>query len=158
MSEQISPLIIFSVVFLAITIVILGALAQVFNANVQAQDNPEASLDVVGGITYRMWWSDLAGILTGVNVSGQVTEWADWKNKELNHPGGYVGYTSFPANLESRVHFSFYDQKPDGSANNRHRLDVWVVRNNTNYETEGAPDDDAFARANWYRDFVFFRE
>lgn len=160
MSEQISPLIIFSVVFLAITIVILGALSQVFNANVQAQDNPEASLDVVGGITYRMWWSDLAGTQRGINISGQVTEWANWKNTGLasNTLLSQTATNTYDMQLNSRVHFSFYDQKADGSANERHRLDVWVVRNNTGYETKGAADDNTFLRANWYRDFVFFRE
>jgi hypothetical protein len=158
MAEQLGPMLIFSVVFLGITVVIVGTMGSLFASNAMSED-VSSSYDVVGGITYNMWKvNDTPADVYAVITNHNVTEWPDWANQDLNSVnlhGTPMG--DYSAKLNSRVHFKFYDQ---GIADHsKHTLEIWLVRNNTGYNVHATEQTDSpWVLTNQYRDFMFIRE
>ena len=156
MSEPIGPMLVFTVTFLGITLVVMGTLGQLFAANALSEDI-ESSYDVIGGITYTMWQEEDYDLEYAYISAANVTDWHDWENQQLNSINMKGRPPSpFPSSLNSRSHFTFYDQAAEPVTD--HRLDVWIVRNNTEYYKHVAEsEDNPWLQTNRYRDFVFFR-
>jgi len=154
-ADRIFPIVIFSVLFLALTLAVVPQMVDVLYTNAVNSDiSPKAgSFTVIGGHQYQMWSTTEAGGITNYTVTGNVTEWGSWANQALN---------SVPAGpnpiLNTRVHYDFWDQGADDPAD--HKLSVWIVRNNTEYNNHlsSLSDSEPFIQTNGMRDFVFFRE
>ena len=160
--ERLAPLVMFCVIFLALTLLMISTLGQLFMSN--ATSSPDTTTDwiMIGGKQYDMWNTQPSpGGADNWTVSGiNTTEFGQWYSsglwKKEHHPGD--PYSNADDALNAMAHFSFYDPKADPMSH--HRVDIWVVRNNTNWQTysEFRYSTDQFRRATYNMDFLFFRE
>lgn len=161
--DRLAPLIIFSVLFLALTIAIVPQMIDVFYANASngGISNTSIGYQMIGGHQYQMWTTTSGGGTTNYSVNGSVSEWSAWTSAMLNgivYPLGGINVA-----LNTRTHFVFFDQA--SSPPTHHRLDIWVVRNNTGYashlndlQQDSQMAFDFLQKTNGMRDFFFFRE
>ncbi len=171
-SDKLMPTVIFSILFIALTLLVVPQMVDVFYANASNANDSGAKaggigFTMIGGHQYKMWETTTSGTADNWSIAGNVTEWPDWQNKGLATDYSGTATNSHDMQLNSRVHFSFYE-KEDVAHPERHRLDVWVVRNNTNYYginpgtgydgPKSLQSTNPFLRTNGMRDFVFFRE
>jgi hypothetical protein len=152
---DLAPIVIFSILFLVLTLAVVPQMVEVFYSNTANNGNSSRlpGYSMIGGHQYQMW-KNLTGS-DNESVAGRVTEWGDWTDKQLHQaPAGPSPNTR----LNTRVHFEFYDQAADPV--DHHKLAVWVVRNNTEYANHlgDLTNKEPFVQTNGMRDFIFFRE
>jgi hypothetical protein len=162
--ERLAPIVMFSVIFLAFIMLIIGTMGQLFAANAMSNTDTFDKTDwsIVGGITYLMWQNSSSGS-GGYNYNttgADVTEYSNWHATGLTnlHNLIYGSYLGLDDALDSRAHFSFYD--PYARELTDSRTDIFIVRNNTGYSNhlDNLYDSDVLKQSTGMRDFIFIRQ
>jgi len=151
----------FCVIFLALTMVIIGTMPELILAN-NKNSHPDTSTgwSIVGGRQYKMWSTEK--IITSSDnytVDGvNTTEYGQWYSAGLGDSWTLMG--TIDSTLNSMAHFDFYDPDATPIGSGHHRLDVWIVRNNTGYvnHRDMLYSTDTLQVGRATRDFLFFRE
>jgi hypothetical protein len=157
--ERLQPSVIMTVTFVLIGAFLISTMPSLFNANAISQHGISTGYDTIGGINTVMWKTSpsmTAG--TTYNLTGaKVQEYSnstyapgsasDWKWAMFNGPDFLI---------DDVVHVSFWD--PSARVITDHRVDVWIVRNNTEIMDTVPHPSDPWDAWHLYRDFLFIRE
>ena len=151
--SDLAPLVIFSVLFLALTLAVVPQMIDVFYANAANEGGPlDVGYSMIGGHQYQMWTTTNAGPIDNYTITPPAIQWGTWAWHGLNNELGNHLSNNQLANSQ------FFDSASNPPS--KHRLYVWVVRNNTGYASHinDLEKSSPFDQTNGMRDFFFFRE